>query len=101
MSSQRAVVNCRRCYELARELISSDYRATQERILKDDRVAEARNEAMKSLEVNIIPLRAENALGNRGIAEINASMAKALDACLSCDYSQARIAEMFDPEDAA
>jgi len=56
---------------------------------------------MKSFEVNIIPLRAENALGNRGIAEINASMAKALDACLSCDYSQARIAEMFDPEDAA
>jgi uncharacterized protein YbjQ (UPF0145 family) len=90
MSYQRAVVNCRLCYQLAAEI--GEFKEV---------VAQARNEAMKALEKCATPLRIEDSLkiGAKEAMKENVEITRALTACMNCDYKQAKIAEIFDPND--
>jgi hypothetical protein len=86
MSYQRAVVNCRRCYELgSNQGISS-------RPVDSD-LAKARNDAMQALEEEISRVRTLKDCSRVKNADT------ALNACMHCDYKTPRIAEIFDPSD--
>lgn len=87
MSLERAVVNCKRCHELAKNHV-----ANKNLIFKNDQVYQARNEAMKALE------NAGNvSLQISGIERSNLShdVKESLKACMSCDYKDARIADLY------
>lgn len=103
MSYQRAVVNCRRCYELAAPRASDRtfVNECRESLRKDLDVHFIRNEAMKALEGeagNPIAER-EKTYELERADSIRQMIRNALTACMNCDYKEARIAEIFDPSD--
>jgi len=77
MSLQRAVVNCHRCYNIARD----DKNKEGYQRLRDDQLYTARNEALRALER--VVEKGPEAQGK--IAEI------ALTECKICDYKAPRI----------
>ncbi len=97
MTLPRAYVNCRRCYELASAIDPGQDKTI--RIINDDQVYTARNEAMRALEhVLDITATEQDLSPTRSIAqEILAN--KGLEACMNCDYSQPKIADLVKPKD--
>ena len=98
MTYQRAVVNCRRCYALACQetkanVIRQDGELERNLVDKDS-LWQARNEAMKALEQEMI---SHSFFGTpqQSIQEIH----KALTACMNCTYKKPEIAELFDSSD--
>lgn len=96
MTYQRAVVNCKRCYELA-NLFEHD---SEVKRLRNETLWIARNEAMKALEetfnVNVSPGKYD--LPAKNSMERNADVSQALDACINCDFKKSNIAEIFQPK---
>jgi hypothetical protein len=92
----RAYVNCRRCYELARsrnvnaeDVIEGEDIASV--VFEEDRLYEARNEALRSLErATVSPSMSE--LPHDSV--INTS--NLLMACRNCDFARPYIAEIMD-----
>lgn len=77
MSIQRAVVNCRECYSLEK--------FSRNTVEHRHYIQQARNEAMKALE-------------NSGYVTHSCTVSTLLDACMNCDYSSPKIAEMLAPK---
>lgn len=104
--SQRAIINCRRCCEIARMIIGNPQRyftdeeerkkALDEQLFADNDLYFARNEALRALED-----AEKRSLGYTGIdnlskiGEYRDDCHKAADACVECDYSSPRIADRF------
>ncbi len=88
MSFQRAYVNCERCYELAKYILSDSNDTKDEdsknNLLNSDPLYIARNEAMKALESF-----GENVLFADNVIEC-------LDACVACNFSKPAIKDSID-----
>jgi hypothetical protein len=92
MSQQRAAINCERCYDLIND-IRSDIKPVahmgrteshvKREVTNSNDIYITRNEAMKALEA-VIPW----------IQYDKCTEKKALDACMNCDYSSPKIAEL-------
>ena len=93
MSYQRAIMNCKRCYELA----NVPYIDSKDAKLYSDSLWQAKNEAMKSLESCIVPLHMGDSLklGANQAMQSNALVTKATTVCQNCDYKKARIVEIL------
>jgi len=90
MSLQRAYINCNRCFEIAR---FGEYRTRKktysDSISRDSSLWEARNEAMKALEEQIVNWRVYRTGDSHAI-----EAKKMLDVCMNCDYSKPKIKEI-------
>lgn len=115
MSYQRAVVNCRRCFERA-ESIKCDAGTYAERRVINEKIAtknlsketyKERDQAMQALEeemnraqlsLNLAITHSDNK--GREVAKNSIKeLSQALTACMNCKYEQAEIAEIFNPSD--
>ena len=103
MSYQRAVVNCRKCYEIASPHVGDRTfpNICEEFIKSDLNLHQLRNDAMKALEdetTNPIAEKEKAYMFERA-DNLHSKIRGALTACMNCDYKKARIAEIFDPVD--
>lgn len=99
MSLQRAQVNCRRCYELAKEIGRKELPAPSFAYssIKSDQLYAARNEAMKALDAQIRDCILDTAIRNTPQNDSGVRIAlPALDACVNCDYSAPAISLMIN-----
>jgi len=88
MTYQRAVVNCRRCYELANISCMQGDLAR----LQNDQLWTARNEAMESLGNEIDSFsRIDTAKANMKFL----LALRALDICMNCEYKEPSIANFY------
>lgn len=97
MSYQRAVANCKICYNIFREARAGP--GMKESCLAQQRTA--RNEAMKALEneaVNRIATKEERYRFERADS-LMVKVTEGLTACMNCDFQSAKIAEIFRPTD--
>jgi len=99
MSYQRAVVNCKRCYDLAKDTARIEGVTERNHSLccaQDDSIFQARNEAMKALEAAMADCLASHPDWSRTrIPKIE----EALNKCMNCQYKKPEIAEIFDASD--
>ncbi len=97
MSLQRAQVNCERCYNLVKQHKGYvEKEAERTKTFLDDRLYNARNEAMKALEESgRQALKAQEVHRSEkiGVSTIELSN-DALSTCASCDYKEPRIANL-------
>ena len=98
MSYQRAVVNCRTCYETMIKNPSDDPIQTSSSL-------DARNQTMQSLEEELREAQIDYRHYEGGTFGIKKALDRiekfqeALTACMNCEFKQAEIAEIFDPSD--
>ena len=106
MSYQNAVVNCRRCYSLARYKISANTgrvaREIDRGLNENNELFQARNQAMQALERTFVSdfdrSDPENII-TQNIMRQNFDVTRALDSCMNCLYNKPEIAEIFEPTD--
>jgi hypothetical protein len=103
MSYQRAVVNCRKCYELASPRANDRAfpNASEESLRRDLNLHNIRDRAIKALEDEArspIADKEKTYVFERADC-LRENIRRALTACMNCDYKEARIAEIFDPSD--
>ena len=96
MSNERAYVNCQRCHYLYQRILrTGSINLPGDVAEQDDKVYEARNEAMKALEDEMkspVFVKSESSKERK----VNAS--KTLVKCMDCDFSAPKICIEIDGE---
>lgn len=92
MSFQRAAVNCKRCYEIAKQSKGHED-VNPENIVMGEDLGNARNEAMKALEQEIASngVNLSDYLFDGSVRNLNNEAIFCLDLCYACDFKVPRI----------